>query len=394
MTGVVAEGAGIGGRMRVLLITTTYPSSPEAVRDSIQRYARQTAESLVELGADVVVLASVADHGNQNGSQQVKVKRMWDLSADLGRAGRIFDLHYITFSQSIATWLAEAGEFDIIHTLCQLYAPQRIKNHARALISTFYHLEPYRQITDVLHLPVAHWLAVRTFMCSDAVVCFSENARDTLTSFIPTIDPPSLHVIPQGVDTERFRPRKDRTDPEGSPWNLLFVGSISWRKGVDLLLKSLQLLTKENCPVRMRLIGSGREKSRFLNMAQRLSIADRVQFTENVSESELIAAYQSADLFVLPTRLEGFGISLLEAMACAVPVICSNVNPVNQIVGDAGVTVSSWKPSSLATTVMNLLQDSSLRRRLGDAGRIRAVNHFSRTRTGELTIGLYNNLLG
>jgi glycosyltransferase involved in cell wall biosynthesis len=144
----------------------------------------------------------------------------------------------------------------------------------------------------------------------------------------------------------------------------------------------------------MRLIGSGREKSRFLNMAQRLSIADRVQFTENVSESELIAAYQSADLFVLPTRLEGFGISLLEAMACAVPVICSNVNPVNQIVGDAGVTVSSWKPSSLATTVMNLLQDSSLRRRLGDAGRIRAVNHFSRTRTGELTIGLYNNLLG
>jgi len=159
-------------------------------------------------------------------------------------------------------------------------------------------------------------------------------------------DPSEVRVIPYGVDTQRFTPDATRRGPSGSKLQLLFVGRINQRKGIKYLLEALRLLHSDE--VHLTVCGrvvDGLELFR--------SFAGQVDVRPSVSAAELVAAYQSADLFVFPSVAEGFGQVLLESLACGLPLLSTTRTAAPDIIADGvqGFVVEPCRPDLIAARI-------------------------------------------
>jgi glycosyltransferase involved in cell wall biosynthesis len=188
------------------------------------------------------------------------------------------------------------------------------------------------------------------------------------------VPPERVSVVAPGVDrparaarepTNRRRPRLVR---------LLSVGSLTPRKGHDVLLRALARL--RDLPWRLWLVGAERDRRharRLRTLAAALGLAGRIDWLGTVSAAELERRYRTADVFVLPSRLEGYGIVFAEAMAAGLPVIAAASPAVSEVVpADAGRLVAAGDDralaAALAATLGATIRDPALRARLGAAG--------------------------
>ncbi len=155
--------------------------------------------------------------------------------------------------------------------------------------------------------------------------------------------PDSIRVIPYGVDLQRFSPARDRA-PHSGPLRLLFVGTINQRKGVKYLLQALRQLG--NAPVELTICGRVVD-----DLALFAPFGDRVTIRPSVSLGELQAAYRDADLFVLPSVAEGFGLVLLEALASGLPILSTTHTGAPDLIehGREGFIVPPRRPELIAT---------------------------------------------
>jgi glycosyltransferase involved in cell wall biosynthesis len=187
-------------------------------------------------------------------------------------------------------------------------------------------------------------------------------------------------LIPPGVDVQRFVPGTG----EPRERELVFVGRMdrtsAW-KGVDVLVTAFASLVKELPELRLRLVGEGDALADHLALAERLGVRDRVEATGALSGEHLVKAIQRAAILVLPstTDAECAGTVLMEAMACATPVVASDVGSLAYVVGDgeAGLIVERARPEALAAACSRILTDDSLAEKLGAAGRERAEQVFA-----------------
>jgi glycosyltransferase involved in cell wall biosynthesis len=113
-----------------------------------------------------------------------------------------------------------------------------------------------------------------------------------------------------------------------------------------------------------------------MELIERAGLSDRVRVMERIPEEELIKLYQGCSLFVFPSREEGFGLTVLEAMACGCAVLANDVEPVSEVVGDAGVLAAMDDPADLASLIAALLDDEARRKSLGDLARQRVATSF------------------
>lgn len=167
----------------------------------------------------------------------------------------------------------------------------------------------------------------------DDVVAISEGVKKEILAY--NFPEHKIHRIYNAIDLNEFQLR-DHHKSKGGP---LVVGNVARvmpsKKGQDILIKAVALLTKENIDVNCKFAGAEVERGAIAHMyelAESLGIKDKITFLGNVDD---IAAFlMSIDLFVLPSRYEGFGISLIEAMATGLPCISSDVPGVNEIIVD------------------------------------------------------------
>ena len=161
--------------------------------------------------------------------------------------------------------------------------------------------------------------------------------------------PESITVIPYGVDLERFRPAPRRAASDG-PLKLLFVGRINQRKGLKYLLEALRLLGPEFGGDDVHLTICGRVLD---DLAIFRPFASQIEIRPSVSPDELVAAYQSADLFVFPSVAEGFGQVLLEALACGLPLLGTTHTAAPDLIEDGiqGFIVEPRRPDLLAERI-------------------------------------------
>ncbi len=134
-------------------------------------------------------------------------------------------------------------------------------------------------------------------------------------------------VIPNGVDTNLFKPLKPRNF-NSQEKKILYVGRLDLRKGIDILFYSFAKLIKR-IKAKLIIVGEGREKKKLFSLSEALAIP--VEFKGKISNIELPQIYNEADLFVLPSLYEPFGMVALEAMACGTPTIVSDVVPLEGI---------------------------------------------------------------
>ena len=182
-----------------------------------------------------------------------------------------------------------------------------------------------------------------------------------------------------GVPNERIRVVEPGTDSaplaagsKESVLNLLCVAAPTPRKGHDILLRALAPLVGR--PWRLDCVGSltrcTRTSIALRRLSERLELSERVNFTGTVDERALEAFYHRADLFVLSTRFEGYGMVLAEALARGLPIVSTTTGPIpNLVSADAGLLVEPGDPAALETALARVLDDPGLRRDLAAGAR-------------------------
>ena len=299
---------------------------------------------------------------------------------------------------------AEGRTYDLVHSHYWL------SGQAGAELARLWavpHVTNFHTLADVKRMaragewePAARSAAEERLATSvDAVVVSDPHESNLLTRLYGS-DPARTHVIPGGVDLDRFRPierpvARHELNLNGEPV-LLFVGRLDPLKGIDLLLQGAALL-EDSKDVQIMIVGGDLEHdveaSRLAGMAAELGLAERVRFEGSVPQERLPVYYSAADVAVAPSYYESFGFSALEAMACGTPVVAARAGGLRSLVrdGETGYLVPWHCPEPFAQRMEVLLSHPDLRERMGLAGLERAQDMDWGT-TARAMVALYENL--
>lgn len=214
------------------------------------------------------------------------------------------------------------------------------------------------------------------------IVTVSEYSSNKIVQFYD-VDKEKIRVVPNGVDTEWFKPSKTgekikRQIGLNNRLCVLFVGRLIPRKGLSFLVEAAKNIVEKFRNTMFVVVGNGPLKNNLLAYLEKMNLSRYFVFLGDVHESVLPALYNCADIFALPSIQEGQGIALLEAQATAKPVVAFDVGGVREAISnnETGLLV---KPSSneLAKAIMKLLADCSLRKQFGGKGREFVSANFS-----------------
>ena len=203
-----------------------------------------------------------------------------------------------------------------------------------------------------------------------------------------------MHIVPVGVDPDVFGPRPGIAR---IPGRLMTTASADVpMKGLAPLLEALAKVRTERDDAHLVVIGKPKEKSRIPALIARLDLTGAVEFVSGVTTERIVELYAEAELACVPSLYEGFSLPAVEAMACGVPVVGTTGGAVPEVIGtdnETGLLVAPGDPDSLATAILRALVDPTLRARLGDAGRRRALDRFTWRQTAVATVDHYRALL-
>jgi len=225
----------------------------------------------------------------------------------------------------------------------------------------------------------------------EARIAISKVAADYARRFSPG----SFKIIPIGVDLQRFHPQTPKiTKFKDGKINLLFVGHLDKRKGIEYLLKAYQHLFQIESKVRLIIIGDGPEKKKAMDYVREEELKE-VVFTGYLPSQDLASYYATADLFCSPaTHGESLGVVLLEAMAAGLPVVAFDNLGYQDVFPDfaRGFLVPKRNVSALTQALLILVTNPALRRELGQKNR-RYVKRFAWEKVGKEILTVYYNCI-
>lgn len=278
-------------------------------------------------------------------------------------------------------------QYDIVHdnqSLC--YGLLDLQKRGENIIATVHH--PITQDRD-LALAAAttkgqRWLINRWYSflgmqkivvqkLQHVITVSQQSQRDIAQAFDrPAAD---IHVIPNGVDTNVFKPL---ADINRTPFQLITTASSDQPlKGLSVLLRALEKLRVQFPELQLTVIGKLKENGETQKELQALHLQDAVQFKSGISNEELVAEYAQASIAIVPSLYEGFGLPAAEAMACGVPLICSDGGALPEVVGSAARLVRAGNVDDLQQALTKLLSDKYAREQLGAQGRAHILQQLS-----------------
>ncbi|MFJ8728878.1 glycogen synthase [Streptomyces bauhiniae] len=251
---------------------------------------------------------------------------------------------------------------------------------------------------------LSSWAERTAIESADAVIAVSGAMRDDILACYPALDPDRVHVVHNGIDTRLYRPdpgtdalRRHGIDPE-RPY-VLFVGRITRQKGVPQLLRAVreigpgtQVVLCAGAPDTPEIDREFRDRFQELGAVR----AGVFWIPQMLPRAEVVQLLTHAAVFVCPSVYEPLGIVNLEAMACGTPVVASRVGGIPEVVDDGrtGLLVDTDGDfeGNLARALDSVLADPVAARRMGEAGRARAVGEFGWDAVARRTAGLYEEI--
>lgn len=240
---------------------------------------------------------------------------------------------------------------------------------------------------------LARWVSRYNLRAADIVCATSEYLARKASDLCHEVSS-RITVVPFGIDTERFKPRR----VQGTAESTIVIGTartLHTIYGLDVLLRSFRKALDKLPNLRLSIAGEGHELRKLQHLAKFLNLGESVCFLGQIPHSDMPAFLNTLDLFVIPSREEAFGVAALEAMSCGVPVIASNVGGLPEILdgGKCGTLVPPDDPSALAHAMIQMLTDSNLRAGLAASGRRRVVEHFAEDRCVRLQMEVYERAM-
>ena len=389
-----------GGPLRIALLG--YRSAPFSGGQGV--YLRYLSQALVALGHDVTVISGPPYPDLVEGIALVKLpsldlyaRDLWsvgraELRDPLGRKEWLSKLtggfaEPWTFGERARDWLlAHADHFEVVHDNQTL--ADGILDLQRAglpVVTTIHH--PITRDLRVALAGESRWwwrLMIRrwhTFLKMQArvagqlrhIVTVSKcSAADIGTDF--GVLPGALHVVPNGVDTELFKPLPDVVR---HPKTIIATASADAPlKGLPVLLKAFKILCEDDPAHRLVLIARPKPGGDTEALISRLGLAERIRFVGDASHEDINRLYAQSTVAVVPSLYEGFGLPAIEAMAAGVPLVSSDGGALAEVVADGGLLVPAGDSEALAQALARVLSDPAFAQTLSDRGRQRVVSEF------------------
>lgn len=287
------------------------------------------------------------------------------------------------------------GNIDIYHATDHLLPTLTKARSVYTLYDLTFSLAPRT------HLPLLRWssdfLVPRFLKRCDRIIAISEcTKRDAVRQY--GIEPEKIEVIHLGVG-ERFRPvscegknafRERYHLPERY---LLYVGTIEPRKNLSMLLEAYRSLVDAGSSARLVIAGKkGWLYEDFFRKMRDLRLENDVRFPGFIPEEDLPGLYSHAEAFVYPSLYEGFGLPVLEAMACGTPVVCSNSSSLPEVAGNAALLISPTEPHAWAQALGQVTETTELRAELRTSG-LRQAARFRWENTARKTLEVYRSVI-
>jgi glycogen synthase len=388
---------------RVLILSWEYPP---VIEGGLARHVRKLSEELVGQGADVDVLTRGPQDAGGEDRRGVSVHRVCEPTwpRDLDR--------FLEWVQHMnedmlvrGRELAEERSYDLIHGHDWLVA------HACAALSdqlgvpyltTIHATEHGRHQGWVDKPPQSHIHAIERWMAhrADSVITCSHYMRGHVADIFD-LDERRITVIPNGIDPRDLRPVDDLralrarfAAPEQKL--VLLVGRLVYEKGFQLALDALPGVIRKVPGVRFLVAGSGTHEQELKAQAKRLGLDERGVFLGWIGDDALHSLYRIADLCVVPSLYEPFGLVALEAMASGCPCIVADTGGLREVVpaGErVGLRFNGGDPEHLGVMIERLLVDEPLRDRLV-AEASEHVLSFDWSDVAQRTVGVYRQLVG
>ena len=312
------------------------------------------------------------------------------------------------FEENILAWGRGAGPYDLVHAHYWLSGQAGLEASARwgvPLVVSFHTLGEVKNLALGDGLEPAERLEAERAAIAGAqrvLVPTSAEAEDVVRLYGATGG--RVRVVTPGVDISAFSPRsraeaRRRLGLEGRRV-LLFVGRLQPLKGPDVAIRAAGEALRAHPDAVLVVLGgpSGPDGPSYVrvlrSLAAREGMAERVVFLDPRPHQDLPWVYPAADVLLMPSRSESFGLAALEAQACEVPVVAASVGGLRHVVEDGvtGFLVDGHDPAPYADRVLQLLADPGLARRLGERGRRRAAG-FSWEAATEGVLRVYEELV-
>lgn len=203
----------------------------------------------------------------------------------------------------------------------------------------------------------------------------------------------ALRVVLNGVDTDFFH---NNGDGPKEPNSLIMVSSGNGHtKGLPFMLEALQQI-REETGAKLTIVGDGAPDGNPARLVRKYGLEDAVTLTGNIEREALARLYAGAEIAVVPSLYEGFGLPAAEAMSSGLPVVSTTAGALPEVVGKdkgTGFLVPPADAPALAGALRRLLGNEQLRRRMGKAGRQRVERNFSWQQSAKKTVQVYEELL-
>lgn len=400
------------GRRLALLCYHTSPSAPPGGQDAggMNVYVRESARALAERGYAVDLFTRATSKTSAvewiaPGVRLVPIAAGPRRRVEKGRLGEFLP----EFVRGVAELrLREGLRYDLVHShywLSGIAGLQLARRWDVPQVAMFHTLGEVKNRARVgEHESVERIAGEHAIVRSaDRIVCATAHERGLLRDLYRA-QADALETIPCGVDVARFSPRavseqvaaRRRLGVEPDERVLLYAGRIEPLKGLDVAIDALAALEPPR-PLLLIVGGDGHataEMRRLHARAARAGVADRLRFVGSQPQAELPAIYSLADVCIVPSFYESFGMAALEAQACGTPVVASRVGGLPSAVRD-GVTgfLVPWRcPQPFAEQIDLLLRNEALRRRFGESAREWALG-FRWDAIAERLDALYDEVL-
>ncbi|HET9143080.1 glycosyltransferase family 4 protein [Actinophytocola sp.] len=393
--------------MRVLMLSWEYPP---VVVGGLGRHVHALATHLAEQGHEVVVLCrheagtDALTHPTQRSTHEgVRLIRVAEDPTHL-----VFEKDLVAWTLAMGHAMVRAGfallrgwRPDVVHAHDWLVTHPAIALAEQAgvpLVATFHATEAGRHsgwlsapLNQQIH-SVEWWLANR----ADALITCSAAMRAE-TAHLFEVDAEGIAVIHNGIEPrgwrvppELVRQSRRRHSPRGEPL-IAFFGRLEWEKGVHDLIAALPRVRRTHPGTRLVVAGRGRQGPALANQARKLRVARSVRFVGHLPDRELVACLAAADVVVLPSRYEPFGIVALEAAAAGAPLVAAATGGLGEVVidGETGLSFTPGDVAGLAEAVRAVLDDPVAADRRARRAKARRAEDFDWRKIAAATAEVY-----
>jgi glycosyltransferase involved in cell wall biosynthesis len=305
-------------------------------------------------------------------------------------------IYRFLFEQFYLPYLAYKYKIDVIHSLHYSFP---VMAKARKIVTVcdmiFYKYPELHLKSKILYFRFFIWL---TTLFADKVICISKSTQQDYLSHFKTSSKLTT-VIELGKD-QSYRPDIDREELNlvlnkyGIDGDfILFIGTIEPRKNISNLILAYARLVAEGFRYRLVIVGKkGWHYDALFTLINELKLNDNIIFTGFIEETEKPYFLSGASVFVYPSLYEGFGIPVLESLACGTPTVTSNISSMPEVAGNAALLVTPESPDEIYNAIKKILLEPNLRSELR-ARSLRQASNFTWEKTASKTICVYKGVL-